>query len=229
MNEKEIKNWIEKNLIMTKDSHLFTGQSHEGFKQTIRRGLIKPFVTLKSKDSKKPVHLFLKEDLQHYKTKKKKGENQIMKKIITLEEMKTKGIANFYGGIDENKLTDYAEELKAQGYDVQIERQESYSIIDGNTEVYNVKKKNKGDYFLDLNKKYGNDLEKLIGYYGVDGEHGFRKEFNNSHIKDLVDDLFRILFNLNNVGIPETSKNHTIEKTLGILSNLYLLDDELKK
>lgn len=55
-------------------------------------------------------------------------------------------------------------------------------------------KKDKNKYFTELNNKYHYNLERLIEYYGIDGEFGHIKEFKNDSIKDSVDDLFRILF-----------------------------------
>ena len=47
--------------------------------------------------------------------------------------------------------------------------------------------------------KYGNDLERLIKDYGIDGDSGYRKEFENEVIQDSVDNLFRMLFNISNI------------------------------
>lgn len=35
MDEKEIKQWIEENIVRSTDGHLITGQSQEGFKQSV--------------------------------------------------------------------------------------------------------------------------------------------------------------------------------------------------
>ncbi|UBH16581.1 hypothetical protein [Macrococcus armenti] len=86
--------------------------------------------------------------------------------------------------------------------------------------------KDRNYYYIRLMNEYGNDLERLIKDYGIDGNSGYRKEFENKVIQDSVDDLFRMLFNINK-HIPETDKNHTIEKVLLVLANYYVLDNTL--
>lgn len=86
--------------------------------------------------------------------------------------------------------------------------------------------KDRNYYYIRLMNKYGNDLEKLIKDYGIDGNSDYRKEFENKVVQDSVDDLFRLLFNINKY-IPETDTNHTIEKVLLVLANYYVLDNTL--
>lgn len=77
MDEKEIKQWIEENIVRSTDGHLITGQSQEGFKQSVRRGFIKPYIKLnRNPDSNKATHLYLKEDLEQYSTQLAKRNNE---------------------------------------------------------------------------------------------------------------------------------------------------------
>ena len=71
MDEKDVKQWMSENIVRSADAHMFTKQSRNSFKQSFKRGLIKPYLTLNLNKSKIPTHLFLKSDLLEYKNTKK--------------------------------------------------------------------------------------------------------------------------------------------------------------
>ena len=69
MNTEEIKNWIYENLVIQDEGIKITGQSTSGFNQSVRTGMIKPFVEF---GEKRKTRLYLRSDLEEYaKTKRK--------------------------------------------------------------------------------------------------------------------------------------------------------------
>lgn len=73
---EKIQIWIQNNLITRKQAALITGQSFEGFSQTIKQGRIKPFVEVGEGSGPSIVRLYLKSDIEEYgkqlKAKKRK-------------------------------------------------------------------------------------------------------------------------------------------------------------
>lgn len=69
MSIKEIKKWIEENLVIQDEGMRITEQSVSGFNQSVRTGMIKPFVEF---GDKRKTRLYLRSDLEKYaKTKRK--------------------------------------------------------------------------------------------------------------------------------------------------------------
>lgn len=69
MKTEQIKQWIEKNLVMQDEGMHITGQSKSGFNQSVAIGRIKPFVEF---GKKRKTRLYLRSDLVEYaKTKQK--------------------------------------------------------------------------------------------------------------------------------------------------------------
>lgn len=68
MNQQEIKKWIEENLVMRDEAMRITGQSVNGFQQSILSGKIKPFVEF---GNKRKTRLYLRKELEEYKKTKK--------------------------------------------------------------------------------------------------------------------------------------------------------------
>ncbi|EGP5080267.1 MULTISPECIES: hypothetical protein [Enterococcus] len=75
-NIAEIKQWMNNNLVTKQEALKITGQSAQGFQQSVRTNMIVPFY--ESKDGKGPaiVRLYLKSDIETYakqlKAKKQK-------------------------------------------------------------------------------------------------------------------------------------------------------------
>lgn len=62
----EIKQWMNNNLVTKQEALKITGQSAQGFQQSVRTNMIDPFY--ESKDGKGPsiVRLYLKSDIEAY-------------------------------------------------------------------------------------------------------------------------------------------------------------------
>lgn len=68
MDKKEVKQWIENNLIMQDKAKEITKQSHSAFNQSVATGQIQPFVTF---GEARKTRLYLKSDIKEYARNKK--------------------------------------------------------------------------------------------------------------------------------------------------------------
>ncbi|MGC4375941.1 hypothetical protein WD019_03215 [Fictibacillus sp. Mic-4] len=71
MDIKEIKKWIEDNLVMQEEARSITGQSVSAFNQSVATRKIIPFVEF---GEVRKTRLYLRSDLEEYARKKKSAE-----------------------------------------------------------------------------------------------------------------------------------------------------------
>jgi hypothetical protein len=65
---KQIRQWIQDNLVMQQEAVKITGQSISGFNNSLAAGWLKPFVEF---GEKRKIRLYLRSDMEAYSNKKR--------------------------------------------------------------------------------------------------------------------------------------------------------------